>query len=74
MNGAALIFLVIWAFIILVPCVAMCWLGFRLIEKLGQYPSKTPTIQKNIMVPYIIIAVSAMTALLIFFKVLTVAE
>ena len=71
MSAAALVFLLIWAALILIPCIAMGWLGYRLITKLGQYPSRTPLIQKSFMFPYIVVAVASMTAIIVFFKILT---
>ena len=71
MSAASFVFLMIWAALILIPCIAMGWLGFRLITKLGQYPSRTPLIQKGIMFPYILVAVASMTAIMIFFRILT---
>lgn len=71
MSASALVFLMIWAALILIPCVLMGWMGYRFITKLGQYPSRTAVIQKNVMFPYIVVAVASMTAIVVFFKILT---
>ena len=73
-TGVAVGFVLLWAAMILIPCAVMGWMGYRLITRLGQYPSKTALMQKNIMLPYIVVAVASMTAILVFFRVMTAAD
>lgn len=73
MGSAATIFVLIYFIIILIPCLGVGWLGFKLITKLGQFPSKTPAVQLGIMIKLVIVEVVSLTLLLMFFKIL-VAE
>ena len=71
MLESSLVFLLIWAALIFLPCAAIGWLGFRFITRLGQYPSKTAVFQKNIMFIYFIIVFASFTGILVFFKILS---
>lgn len=52
------ILLVIGFFILMIiPCVSVAVIGYRMITKLGQYPSKTPEIQMSIWLKLLIIEV-----------------
>lgn len=73
MGSAATIFILIYFIIIFIPCLGVGWLGFKLITKLGQFPSKTPAVQLGIMIKLVIVEVVSLTLLLMFFKIL-VAE
>lgn len=73
MTTAAWAFIVIFYVLILIPSISVTWVGFKMITRLGQYPSKTPAIQLSIMFKLIVIEVVSFTLLLTFFKVL-VAE
>lgn len=66
----SLIFIGLFYFIMLVPCLSVGWLGFKLLDKLGRYPSKTPAIQMGIILKLVTIEVVSFTLLLLFFKVL----
>ena len=73
MSAPALIFVLIFFVLIGIPCVGIGWIGFKLIEKLGRYPSKTPAIHMSALFKLIVIEVVSTTLLLAFFKIL-VAE
>lgn len=73
MGGAAVIFVGIFFLLITIPCIGVSWLGSRLINKLGTYPSKTPAIQMSIIFKLIFLQVVSWTLILLFFKIL-VAE
>lgn len=70
MGSAALIFIILFFIMIAIPCLGVGWLGYKLITKLGRYPSKTPAIQMGIMLKLVIIEVVSLTMILVFFKIL----
>ena len=70
MASVALIFIVIFWFLLLVPCIGAGWLGYKLIDKLGRYPSKTPAIQTGILLKLVVVEVVSFAMLLTFFKAL----
>ena len=57
----------------LIPCLGVGWIGYKLITRLGRYPSRTPAIQVGIMLKLIIVEVVSLTLILLMFKIL-VAE
>lgn len=71
MESAALVFISIFYFLILIPCIAIGWVGKNLIYRLGQFPSKTPAIQMSILFKLVVIEVVSMSLMLVFFKILT---
>ncbi len=70
MGSAALIFILLFLIMIAIPCLGVGWLGYKLITKLGRYPSKTPAIQMGVMLKLVIIEVVSLTMILVFFKIL----
>jgi len=70
MKGAALAFVAIFFILITIPCVGVGWVGYRLMTRLGRFPSKTPAIQMSVLFKLIILEVVSWTLLLLFFKVL----
>lgn len=73
MGSAAFIFIAIFFILILIPSLGVGWLGFKLIQKLGRWPSKTPAIQLDVLVKLAIVEVVSLTLILLLFKIL-VAE
>ena len=73
MGSAAAIFVVIFFVLVLIPCVGIAWIGTRLINKLGRYPSKTPAIQLSVVLQLAVLEIGSWTLILLFFKIL-VAE
>jgi len=67
------LFILIFFGIMSIACIGISWVGIRLINDLGRYPSKTPAIQMGVMFKVVIIEVVSMTLLVLFFKLL-VAE
>jgi len=72
-GSTGLIFILVFFILIIIPCAGIIWIGTKLLNKLGRYPSKTPAIQLSIIWPLIIIEVVSFTLLVGFFKIL-VAE
>jgi len=70
MTGAALVFIMIFWLMMIIPCIGVGWLGYKLITELGQHPSKTPAIQMGVMFKLIMLEIVSMTVLLLFFKIL----
>ncbi|MCB9772297.1 MAG: hypothetical protein H6754_07080 [Candidatus Omnitrophica bacterium] len=70
MGATALIFIVVFFILIAIPCLGVGWLGYKLITRLGRYPSKTPAIQLGIMLKLIIVEVVSLTLILLLFKIL----
>lgn len=62
------IFIGIVLVIIGIPCAAIAILGYRMIERLGRYPSKTPAIQMSIFWKLIVIEIVSLTVWLAFFR------
>jgi hypothetical protein len=67
--GTAQVFILIIFILISIPTVGTAWLGYKLIDKLGRFPSKTPAIQMSIMFKLIGLEVVSITLILIFFKI-----
>jgi len=70
--GESFIFAVIFAFIILVPCVLVAFIGTRMIDRLGRYPTKTPVIQMSILVPLVAIEIVTFALMLGFYRFFSV--
>ena len=73
MASTALVFIIIFYVLMLIPCLGVGWLGYKLITRLGRYPSRTPAIQLSIMLKLVIVEVVSLTLILLMFKIL-VAE
>ena len=55
--------------IISIPCAGVAWLGSRMINKLGYYPSQNAPIQMSILIPLLILEIfSYITFILINIK------
>ena len=63
------LFIGIFFVVLLVPCLGISIIGYKMINKLGYYPSKTPAIQLSILFKLIAIEVASLTLLLIFFQI-----
>ena len=66
--GESFIFASVYAVIILVPCVLVALIGRKMIDQLGQYPTKTPAIQMSIFFQLVTIEVITFVLLIGFFK------
>ncbi len=66
--GEALIFAIVYGFLIIVPCCLIVVMGNRLIKQLGQYPSKTPEILMSSCLPFIILEVCTFAFMLLFYN------
>jgi len=73
MANVAAVFILIFYVMIIIPCVGVSVIGYKLIDKLGRFPSKTPAIQMGVLVKLVVVEVVSFTLLLSFFKAL-VAE
>ena len=67
--GLALVCLML--VIIGIPCVGVMILGGRMINQVGNFPSKTPVIQLDILLKLIILEVISATMLLLFYHMMT---
>jgi len=70
-SGASVIFILLFYVFVLIPCVGVSIIGVRLINKLGRFPSKTPSVQMSVLFQLIVLEVVSFTLILSFFKVLT---
>ena len=70
MFVAALILLAMFTFVITVPCVGIAILGYKLMDKIGRYPSKTPAFQTNIVVKLFILEIIAFGMLSVLYHLL----
>ena len=50
-----------------IPCVIISVIGYRMISAVGNYPSKTPGIQMGILLKLLIVEIVALTMWLIFY-------
>lgn len=68
----ALVFGGIYSLIIIIPCIIIAITGRKMIEQIGQYPTKTPIFQMGMFGPLIITEVVTFIALWSFFKFFSV--
>lgn len=61
------IFASIYSVLILVPCVLVAFLGRKMVNQLGHYPTKTPAIQMSIFFQLVVIEVITFTLMLTFY-------
>ena len=54
-------------FLMIIPCVSVAIIGYRMLTKLGQYPSKTPEIQMSICLILLIIEAFSFGSIYIFY-------
>ena len=64
-----LIFIGVMLFVVGVPCVAVAILGTRLIDHIGQYPTKSARLQMGVCVQLLVVQVVSFLMLAAFFKV-----
>ena len=65
-----IIFMGIFFWLIFIPCAGIAWIGKKLIDRIGRYPSRTPALQTQVIFKLTVIEVVSLTLLLGFFKVL----
>lgn len=54
-------------FLIIVPCVGVATIGYRMLTQLGRYPSKTPEIQMSICLKLFLIEAFSFGLIYIFY-------
>ena len=69
--GPGVILITVILILIGIPCAGVAVLGNRLLNRLGYFPSKTPAIQKSILVKLVVIEIISVTFLLMFFHALS---
>ncbi len=62
----ALIFIGIFLVLILVPCVAVGMMGYQMLHRVGNEPSKTPFIQLSIFWQLVVLEALSFLCLIIF--------
>ena len=67
---AGLIFVGMYFFVIVLPCALIALIGYRMITKLGNMPSKTPAIQLTIFWKLVAIEIVALILLLTIYHML----
>lgn len=67
---AGLIFVGLFFLFIAVPVALIAYFGFRMITKLGQFPSKTPAIQLSVFWQLVIIEIVAVVLIMTFYQML----
>ena len=65
----SLVFCLIFAVIVLVPCVIIAIYGRKTINRMGQYPSQIPSIQMQTFMPLLILGVVTFALLIGFYNV-----
>ena len=53
--------------LMIIPCISVAIIGYRMLTKLGQYPSKTPEIQMSIWLKLLIIEVFSFGLIYVFY-------
>jgi len=71
-SGAAIVFILLFFAFTIIPCVGTAIIGVNLINKLGRFPSKTPSVQMSVLFQLVVLEVVSFTLILAFFKVLSV--
>ena len=56
-------------FLMIVPCVSVAIIGYRMLTKLGTYPSKTPEIQMSICLKLFLIEAFSFGLIYIFYTI-----
>ena len=69
--GPGIALIMIFLVLMAVPCTGAALLGYKMINKLSYFPSKTPAIQKSILVKLIIIEIISLTLLMLFYHAMT---
>ena len=69
-SSVALMFVAIFTLLMVIPCAGVAWIGTKLINQLGRYPSRTPAIQLSVVLQLTVLEVVSWTLLLLFFKIL----
>ena len=67
--GESFIFGMIYAVIIIIPCIFVTLFGQKMIYQLGHFPSKTPAIQMSIFFKLIITEAITFVLLIGFYRV-----
>ncbi len=62
------LFAVIYAVMIIIPCVVVAYFGKRMITQLGLYPSKTPSIQMSVFLILLVTEVITFCGLIGFYR------
>lgn len=58
----------VFSVIVLVPCILVMLIGRKTINKLGQYPTRTPAIQMSIFLQLVAIEIVGFFSLLAFYN------
>ena len=63
------VFIFLFLFLIAIPCLGVAWIGYHMISRLGQHPSKTPEIQLSICLQLVGIEIVYFAMIFVFFRV-----
>ena len=66
-GSQAILLIFLFLGIIAFPCILVARIGYRMINKLGQFPSKTPEIQMSIFLKLVIVEVISFSFLYGFY-------
>ena len=64
-----IILISIFFIIMAVPCIGVAWIGYRMLNQLGQHPSKTPAIQMSIFLKLIVIELVSFGMIIGFYRI-----
>ncbi len=65
----AVIFFIVFASLVLIPCVCCALLGLKMFSRLAKYPSKTPAISLGIFIPLVLIETGTFIGFIAFYNV-----
>ena len=64
----AFIFASVFSLLIIIPCLLIVLVGRKMINRLGQYPSKTPAIQMSVLFQLVTIEIFGFFGLIAFYN------
>jgi hypothetical protein len=63
------VFIGLMLFVVGVPCVAVALLGTKLIDHIGQYPTKSAKLQMGVCLQLLAVEIISFLVLAVFFKI-----
>lgn len=63
-----ILFIFIFLALISIPCIGVALIGYRMINKLGRFPSRTPEIQMSIFLKLILIEAVSFGMIYLFYR------
>ena len=65
----SIVLILLFFVIILIPCVGVSIMGSKMIDQLGQFPSRAPVIHMSVLLKLSVLEIISFAMLLVFFRV-----